>query len=72
MTATAVWQYLDNAKREAVQLGFTAEQKQNLWHECADLFRQVTGSLTCPAWWIGGWTKLAEAPPKVPEGWWSC
>jgi hypothetical protein len=55
ISKSMVWCFLNDAKVRAVKSGFTRDQLVSLKQECDDLFRQVTGCLCHPAWWIGGW-----------------
>ncbi len=55
LNGTLVWRFFDEAKRRAVLMGFSDDERRDLKAECDDLFSQATGCSVCPAWWIGGW-----------------
>lgn len=52
MNKVLVWHYLNSLKEEAVKLKFTQEQLLQVKEECDDLFKQSTGYLIHPAYWI--------------------
>lgn len=54
---SSVWEWINGAKVWGVNLGLDDGQLMVLKKECDDLFKQVTGSPICPAWYIGGWRR---------------
>lgn len=48
----SIWEYFDMAKRKAVELDFSLEDKMVLREEINDLYKQAGGGDICPGWII--------------------
>jgi hypothetical protein len=53
MIKATAWRYFNAVKEQAVAIGFSAEQKENLWVEINDLFRQAGYGEKCYGRYIG-------------------